>query len=293
MVPTTAPDSLSCRLCGSRDTRPQFPRGQFTIRACHSCGLRFLDPHPTAEELDALYGEAYFTGTTPGAPGYDRYLEEIDNHRRTFAERLRYLPTPVPGSRLLDVGASIGVFVEQARRLGWEAEGIEPSAWAATHAREVLGQPVQTGLIGGEPTLPGPYAVVTMWEVIEHLPDPAAVLAELRNRLAPGGFLALSTPDARAPVARLLGRRWPGWKKVPEHLFFFDRPTLDRLLRAAGFTPHAWRYVSLTVSRRYLWDRLAQVIPMPPSRWAPAGWLEQSIRVNPGYDLMVLARVTP
>ncbi|MDZ4675578.1 MAG: class I SAM-dependent methyltransferase [Gemmatimonadota bacterium] len=268
----------------------QFQRQRFQIRACPGCGLRFLDPQPTQAELDHLYGEAYFAGSSTAAPGYDRYVDEIENHRRTFAERMRFLPAPAPGDRLLDVGASIGVFVEQARQAGWDAEGLEPSEWAASFAREQLGQPVRTGVVHREVAPAGHYQMITMWEVVEHLSDPAMVLADLHHLLAPGGILALSTPDAGSLVTRLMGRRWPGWQKIPEHLFFFDRRTLDRVLRGTGLEPFDWRHVTLTVSRRYLWDRVARLMPLPPRHWLPARWMEQSIRVNPGYDLMVMAR---
>lgn len=258
--------------------------------SCRACSLRFLHPQPTPEELERLYGSTYFSNQAPGSPGYDRYVEEIEHHRLTFADRLQLLPAPGREASLLDIGASIGIFVEQARRVGWEAEGVEPSAWAAEYARKTLGQPVRTGRLEDQGLPPGRHDVITMWEVIEHLPDPALVLDEIHRLLKPGGILALSTPDAGSLVTRLLGHRWPGWKKVPEHLFFFDRRTLRTLLRRTGFDPFFWRTVPLTVSRRYLYDRLAQVVPLPAPRWLPESWMQRPIRVNPGYDLMVMAR---
>lgn len=282
--------SVPCRLCLDRHTETRVTVGRYAILRCTSCGLGFLDPQPGPEELLRLYGEEYFAGNRVGTPGYDRYLVELENHRLTFADRLRLLPRPSTGDRLLDVGASIGVFVEQARQAGWLAEGIEPSEWAAGYARDVLHQPVQAGTIESRQFPSEAFSIVTMWEVIEHLPDPGAVLAEIHRLLRPGGILALSTPDAGSTVTRLMGRRWPGWRKIPEHLFYFDRSTLSRLLRGAGFEPMDWKHVSLTVSRQYLWDRVAQVVPLPPRGWMPEGWMARPIRVNPGYDLMVTAR---
>lgn len=292
MAASTSPAhrTVVCRLCHDLHTTTRLTAGRFAILRCTACGLGFLDPQPTAQELRDLYQEEYFAGTKPGMPGYDRYLVEIENHRMTFIDRIRLLPPPGEGGRLLDVGASIGVFVEQARLAGWAAEGVEPSDWAAGYARDVLHQPVQAGTLESREFPSGAFSMVTMWEVIEHLPDPRAVLADIHRVLRPGGILALSTPDAGSSVARLLGRRWPGWRKIPEHLFYFDRPTLDRLLRGAGFEPLRWRHVSLTVSQQYLWDRVAQVVPLPPRRWLPEGWMTRPIRVNPGYDLMVTAR---
>jgi SAM-dependent methyltransferase len=268
-----------------------FARDGFAVLACEACGLRFLHPQPTAVQLRDLYGEAYFARARPGAPGYDRYLEEIEHIRRTFDERLRLLPAPAGSSRLLDVGAAIGLFVERARQAGWAAEGIEPSEWAARYAREILHQPVRTATLEQAGIPPGSQDVVTLWEVIEHLVDPAATLRTVAQLLRPGGVLALSTPDAGSAVARVLGRRWPGWSKIPEHLFFFDRATLRLLLEAGGFRIETMRYVSLVVSRGYLLDRIGSLAGLRLRRLLPAAWRERAVKVNPFYDLMVVARL--
>ncbi len=265
-------------------------RGGFAIVACQECGVRYLDPQPTAAELDALYGEHYFAHGEAGDPGYDRYVAEIEHIRRTFDDRVRYLPSPKPGDRLLDVGAAIGLFVERARRAGWDAEGLDPSPWACRYAVDVLGQPVRQGTIESAAPTPNTYDVVTMWEVIEHLPDPRDTLRAVAATLKPGGLLALSTPDAGSLVARLLDGRWPGWTKVPEHLTFFDKQTLGRLLRDAGFRVETRRYVPLVVSRGYLLDRIGGVVGTRLHRRLPERWLGRPVRVNPFYDLLVVAR---
>ncbi len=260
--------------------------------ACAGCGLRYLDPQPTAEELAALYGEAYFARQHPEQPGYDQYLEETENHRRTFEHRLGLLPSPRDGGLVLDVGAATGLFVERARARGWDATGVEPSAWAAAHARDVHAQPVVTGVLSAQGLPAASVEMVTMWEVIEHVPDPLEELREIRRILRPGGTLALSTPDAGSLVARLLGRRWPGWRKIPEHLYHFDRGTLRQLLTQAGFRVDAMHYVPLIVSRRYLLDRGRDLLGFRLDRWGLAGNLAAPIRVNPYYDLFVRAHAT-
>lgn len=281
---------MACCVCDSLDSRPFIRRAPFEIRACQGCGLRFLYPQLDSTSLTELYGESYFANVGADEPGYDRYIEETENQRKTFRERLQLIPKEFDRKRLLDVGAATGVFVEQARLAGWEAEGLEPSQWAADYARETLRQPVRHGTIDSLDLQPATFDVITLWEVIEHVPDPAATLRALHRLLRPNGLLALSTPDAGSLVARLLGRRWPGWKKVPEHLFFFDRATLLSLLNRCGFSVAAHRYVPLTVSRGYLLDRLLAVVGL--SRWKRwrGSWLERPIRINPYFDLFVVAR---
>lgn len=279
-----------CTVCASEEASPFLRQDRFTILACDRCGLRYLDPQPTAAELQALYGEDYFARRDPGQPGYDQYLQEADNLRRTFDHRLTLLPPPSPHGVLLDVGAATGLFVERARAHGWDARGVEPSDWAAAHAREVLGQPVVTGVLADQQLPTGSVELVTMWEVIEHLPDPGEELREIHRILRPGGTLALSTPDAGSLVARLLGRRWPGWRKIPEHLYHFDRETLTRLLSDTGFRVEDSRYVPLVVSRGYLLDRGRDLLGFRLDRWGLTGDLRRPVRVNPFYDLFVRAR---
>lgn len=257
---------------------------------CRGCGLRYLAPQPTAEELAELYGAAYFRRSEPGAPGYDRYLDELEELRAMFDHRLDLLPG-VPGGRaLLDVGAAAGVFVERARARHWDAWGIEPSAWAAEQARTRLRQPVTTGALRDQALPDASIDVVTLWEVIEHLPDPATELREIRRITRPGGLLAMSTPDAGSLVARLLGGRWPGWGKVPEHLYFFDRRTLRRLIEATGYEVLEMRYVPLVMSLGYLLDRGREVTGIPLGRLVPGRLHRRPVSVNPYFDLFVLAR---
>jgi len=272
-----------CQVCGATDARPFRAQDGFTIVRCAGCGLRYLDPQPPAEALTRLYAESYYHSDDPLARGYARYTAEAENWRATFRDRLRYLPPPP--ARLLDVGAAVGYFVEQARAAGYDAQGVEPSTWASAFARDQLGQPVATGTLEERAFDAGSFDVVTLWEVLEHVPDPRAFLAEIARVLAPGGTLALSTPDAGSLAARLSGRRWLGWQKVPEHLWFF---ALDRLLAEAGFEVRSRRYVSLTVTWGFALDRLGALVgltlPVP-------GWLKpRAVAVNPGYDLMVVAR---
>jgi SAM-dependent methyltransferase len=283
----TGPE-IDCVVCGSGDRRTFRRQGGFTIVRCVGCGMRFLSPQPAEADLAALYTEEYYVSEDSRGRGYDGYVTEAENWRRTFRDRLGDLPAR-PGT-LLDVGAATGFFVEQARAAGWDAIGVEPSDWAAAYARNQVGVDVRPGTLEEMQFPDGTFDVVTLWEVIEHLPDPSVTLAEVRRVLKPGGRLVLSTPDAGSLAARLSGPRWLGWRKVPEHLFFFDRHNLDRLLVGAGFQPVRHRYASLTVSAGFALDRAMSLLALP-RRWRAPRWLDhRSIRINPGYDLLVVAR---
>ena len=280
-----------CVVCGDTSRHGFIRHGEFEVVACGGCGLRLLDPMPSAESASALYSDDYFRNDSALARGYDDYEAERDNMRATFRDRLRFLPRPALHERLLDVGAAAGFFVEQARLVGWDAEGLELNGWAAEYARERLGVPVRRGSFEDAGYPDHSFAAVTMWEVIEHIPRPREFIREIARILQPGGLLALSTPDAGSAVARLFGRRWLGWKKIPEHVFFFDRATLGRLLREEGFEITSTRYVSLTVRASYALDRLAALVGVPWLARVPKAIGNAPLRVNPLYDLMVIARL--
>ena len=280
-----------CVVCGDTSRRAFIRHGEFQVVACGGCGLRLLDPMPTADSASALYSDDYFRNDSALARGYDDYEAERDNMRATFRDRLRHLPKPAANARLLDVGAAAGFFVEQARLAGWDAEGLELNGWAAEYARGELGVPVRRGSLEDAGYPECSFAAVTMWEVIEHIPEPREFIREIARILQPGGLLALSTPDAGSAVARLFGRRWLGWKKIPEHVFFFDRETLGRLLREEGFEVLSTRYVSLTVRASYALDRLAALVGVPWLARVPKVVGDASLRVNPLYDLMIVARL--
>jgi SAM-dependent methyltransferase len=127
-----------------------------------------------------------------------------------------------------------------------------------------------------------------MWEVIEHLRTPRDTLREIGRVLRPNGTLILSTPDAGSLVARLAGTRWLGWKKVPEHLSFFDRAALTRLLDSEGFRVERQTYLPLVVSWSYALDRASAMVGFRLR--APAWLSHRSVRVNPYYDLCIVAR---
>ena len=100
-----------------------------------------------------------------------------------------------PAGRLLDVGCHVGTFIELAERAGFEVAGVEPSRWAAKRAEARVRGPVHVGVVEDAPLPEGAYDVVTMWDVIEHLPDPASHAARRALRAA-----------ARAASSR--SRRW-------------------------------------------------------------------------------------
>ena len=190
---------------------------------CRVCGHSQLDPMPAAAELEAGYRDA---------ESGDYEAEERGQRataRAALAQIERHVARP---GRLADLGCWVGFLPAEAAIRGWRAVGVEPSVWAAERARERGVEVVVAPLLKAD--LPErAFAAVTMGDVIEHLPDPGAVLDRVQRVLVPGGVVWIATPDAGSRVARALGARW--WSVIPTHVHLFTRRSLAALLERHGF----------------------------------------------------------
>jgi 2-polyprenyl-3-methyl-5-hydroxy-6-metoxy-1,4-benzoquinol methylase len=193
-----------------------------TIKECLDCGLLYTSPRVKAEGLLAEYegnkDEEYFDQTESRSMNAYLSLALIRRHAKS--------------GRLLDVGAATGFFLNAARPF-FEVEGVEPSTWARRYAQEQLGLKIKAPTLEAARFEDGRFDVVTLLDVIEHVPDPVAVLKEIARVTKPGGILYLVTPDCESPSAKVLGGRWWGLRSA--HIFYFSRATLERALAAAGF----------------------------------------------------------
>ncbi len=149
-------------------------------------------------------------------------------------KRRRLVTRYVSGGQLLDVGCGAGHFLDEMRGArGWQVRGVEPSAGAAQAAQD-RGLDVYPGDLAAAGFPDGAFDAVTLWDVVEHLHDPQAVLSEVRRILRPGGALVLRTPSVDSLDARVFGSYWAGLDS-PRHIAVFSCRTLARLLAAAGF----------------------------------------------------------
>jgi SAM-dependent methyltransferase len=182
------------------------------------CGLVRQDappdaPYEDAADEDYLPEEAGIRATARAT------IAAIEAHR------------PPPG-HLLDIGCGPGLLVDEARVRGWDALGVEPSAWATSQAQE-RGITVIQGTIESAVVDEQSVDAVVMADVIEHLPDPLSSMRHVHDWMRPGGIVFVCTPDVGSVFAQVLRRWW--WSVLPGHLFYFSRATLGRLMSEAGF----------------------------------------------------------
>lgn len=181
---------------------------------------------PPVSRVGELYTDDYYFDD----PKFRAWLRN-----EVAAHLTKYCPPP---ARLLDVGCGNGVFLEEAVAAGYRAEGFDASEASARRCRS-KGLTAAAGDFLAQPQ-PGVFDCITMWDVLEHLPEPQGFLAGINRLLAPGGVLALKTPNTPAavyPITQLGNklRTTRGLFHIPSHVLFFSRPGLTRLVESAGF----------------------------------------------------------
>ncbi len=222
---------MTCLLCNSTQVEEFLTKNRCTIYTCTECRLRFVYPIPDTE---TVYGKDYFTGAEEGF-GYVDYDKDKEPMIPAFGEYLirarKFMPE---ADRLLDVGAATGFFVRFANEQGFKASGVELSKYAAEEGA-AKGLDMTTGTIHELlPEREGMYDVITMLDVIEHVPDPSSDIRAAGSLLVPGGLLMINTPDTGSLYAKVMRKRWH-LLTPPEHLVYFNRKNLSTLLTREGF----------------------------------------------------------
>lgn len=232
------------------------------IHRCLRCGfLQCNDAGSVLEFYQSLKDEAYEEGREQRMLQALRIVRLAESNVSIEGRQLR----------LVDVGAGSGILVEAATRLGMQAEGVEPSAWLAKAAQEHNCR-VYQGVLP-HPSILGTYDIVTLIDVIEHVPDPASLLREVRKLMSPQGVLVVVTPDVRSLAAKVMGWHW--WHFRIAHIGYFDRKTLTAICHREGLDVLHWQRPSWYFTVSYLRERLLQYFP----RWLlPNGkWMDRAV----------------
>ncbi|WP_017670561.1 class I SAM-dependent methyltransferase [Blastomonas sp. AAP53] len=267
----------ACNHCGSRDARLAARVDGYTLVRCVACDLAFVADPPSPERLSALYqasNEYHRTLHDPASGDYARMA-------KVACEHLAFVRRWASGGRLVDVGCSTGLFLNEALRVGFDVSGVEFSATSAQFARDQFGIRVIDGDIHALDPAPESLDILTMFDVIEHVRDPASDIAAAYRMLKPGGLFIVSTPNidglfprASEPLAGLLGH-WPH-PEPPWHLYQFSVRTLSNMLKKQGFAPLGTQHTAIDLAYSFgtLRDlrrspkRLAYALAFAPLAWA-------------------------
>jgi SAM-dependent methyltransferase len=270
-LPLAAIPVVSCPLCKHQLFKAlpfhyDFEGVRFLGGECRRCGLRGLLRQPALHEFHRLYADEYFTsGDARCGHLEDYFADRPALVREGEGLSSRFERALGRSGRLLDVGCASGAVLEAAAGRGWEVQGVEFSEAASAEAW-AHGIPVHVGSLESARFPNGTFDVVFLGDTLEHVPDPAAMLAEVSRVLAPGGILYLRCPLTTNSFARRLALRFMQvfgkqltLEGPPYHLWEFVPGTLKLLVEGAGL--------------RIEYFRQAKVPPNPAKRPGIQGWL--------------------
>lgn len=226
---TSVKSEATCYLCGHGSFRLRHrgtrDKPALNVIECASCGLVTLDSHshidPTHYERSGMHDD------TPLPIHEWLRITEADDARRVRAHA-----DSMRRRRVLDLGAGACGFVRMVQDQGIAAAvaGVEPERRVRAHWGSRL------ELYDSLEAAPGAYDVITAFHVFEHLPDPRAMLASIRERLVPGGFAIIEVPSASDALLTLYrSSAFQSFTYWSQHLFLFTAPTLRDLAHQAGF----------------------------------------------------------
>lgn len=185
--------------------------------------------------MHLVYGHSSYYES--GASGYadTSYVAQEAALRATFKRLLHNLAKRgLTGGDLLEIGCGYGYLLDEARLFFDRRVGTEFSPEGAEMAR-ATGAEV---FVGGIEKVPPEhkFECVIATQVIEHVYEPLPFVKRLANHTKPEGHIVLATPDIGGVLSKFMGRRWPSFK-APEHVVYFDFPTLSLLMHQAGLNP--------------------------------------------------------
>jgi 2-polyprenyl-3-methyl-5-hydroxy-6-metoxy-1,4-benzoquinol methylase len=247
--------AIRCPICGAADS--QYLRRGYYVK-CSACKVAFRDQHESVAELEEYWQNEFWTAEE---------IEKRKNREPVFREAFELLHHQKPkGGSVLDIGCGIGTFLAVCREGGWNVTGVEPSSIACEVARreyglELINKPFSSAMFQRKK-----FDAIFAAQVLHHLPDPAAFVADIDRVLADDGILILRTPNLIPLELSLLLQRLLGREKeffCGPALYTFHPNTLSLLFRRLDY-----REVTFVNSRPYL--------EMPGAPWQPG----QSVAAN-------------
>lgn len=242
-----------CLVCLSKNSRFLANKNSYDLYRCENCGSIFVWPLP--DDYSKVYSSDYFSGATKGY-GYVNYDQDKSAMSEVLEHYLDKIEKALPqkGS-LIDVGAATGYFLALAQKRGWSTAGVEISEHAAEIGRR-KGLDIKTGKIEDAGFSPASFEAITLWDVIEHLPNPREIIQICHRLLKKNGVIAINTPDAGSLTSKILGKRWP-LLVPPEHLIIFSRKILAETLRDNGFQIYTAAKIGKKFALQYVFQILS------------------------------------
>lgn len=233
-------DKTNCLLCGSDQTEVIFQSKDFrlnnykktyTFVRCHNCKLIFQDPPPSEKEMIVHYNQNVLYKDPKKLSKIKQYL-----HNYGLKKRSKVITQNKQQGLLLDIGCGTGSFLEyMAQHTQFEVMGTEINEHNIAIIKENNSFPVYLGDLQQLEFPEKHFDVITLWDVIEHLPDPKALLNEAHKIIKNNGYLVLRVPNGDSLDFKIFREYWAG-VDAPRHYLIYTKKTLSSFLEDSGFS---------------------------------------------------------
>jgi 2-polyprenyl-3-methyl-5-hydroxy-6-metoxy-1,4-benzoquinol methylase len=229
---------MNCYLC-NKPTYTYFQIKNRIIFRCNTCELTYTSNNYLNIDIDKEGSKKFV----------DEYVAEEELYKEYFNGKIQtYIKDRKP-KLLLDIGCGAGIFLDCVNKLGWKSIGVDSSKAAIKYSK-LKGLNVKLGKIEQLKLNPNSFDVITIFQTIEHLDNPLKIMQKVNKLLRPNGIFLLTTPNENSFMAKIMGKKWFGYRNI-EHIFFYNQNSLKLMLIKAGFkevniTEENGRSMSLT-----------------------------------------------
>ncbi|MFH1824876.1 MAG: class I SAM-dependent methyltransferase [Candidatus Firestonebacteria bacterium] len=219
-----------CEICGSKDFKLLYiledcnrrNKGVFKIVKCKKCKFVYLNPVLNRKELNKFYLSTCYK------------MDLNEKEKEGLSERYELINHFKKKGKILDIGAAQGFFLKFMKDKGWDVKGVELSKEACSFAKRKLNLNITNKDFIKTDLKNEKFDVMTMFEVMEHIPNINENLKKIYNHLKNKGVLIISVPNFNSLQRFIFGRYWCHID-VPRHLYHFTRKTIKKLLLNNGF----------------------------------------------------------
>lgn len=220
-----------CICCGESKKKILAIKNGYTVVKCVNCNLIYVKDLPSYRTLKKFYSSDYFFRSSKDGIGYRNYLQDENVHRLNSCFLLDKIEKIKNIGSLLDIGCGYGFFLDEAKKRGWNAFGIDISEQACEYAKKELRLNVFNCNLSDCRFNNDYFDVITLLGTFEHLANPLDELKQINRILKKDGILLLATLNIGGIVRYFKLFQY----KPPEHLFYFSKETIQKFLIRTGF----------------------------------------------------------
>jgi 2-polyprenyl-3-methyl-5-hydroxy-6-metoxy-1,4-benzoquinol methylase len=225
----------NCSICNSIESKPfltckdnTVSRETFNIVECIGCGFKYTNPRPEEEKLGDYYKSEEYVSHSNTNKGLVNSIYQIVR-KYTLLKKLQLISKFYKTGNILDIGCGTGEFLKTVKDAKWDTIGIEPSSEVRKMAIDNYGLDVREEKeiknLGSQS-----FDIITMWHVLEHVPQLNERLEDLKRLIKPNGIIIIAVPNCSSLDAKIYSQYWAAYD-VPRHLYHFTPKDIESLFK--------------------------------------------------------------